>query len=47
MKGLGLVVVVSLALMAAVPVLMGAAMFAPVIILLALACVWAERRNSQ
>ena len=44
MKVLGLIVVVPLMLMAAIPILMGAAIFAPVIILLALACVWSEKR---
>jgi len=45
MKGLGLITAVPLTLLAAIPILMGAAIFAPVIILLALACVWIEKRH--
>jgi hypothetical protein len=42
---MGKLIAVCFAAMAAIPLLMGALIFAPVILVLALLCVWAERRD--
>jgi len=42
MKLLGLIIVVPLVAMAAIPILMGAVIFAPVVLVLVLLCAWSE-----
>jgi len=47
MKTLGFLIALPLIVMAAIPFFMGAVIFAPVILLLAFLCVWAENRRES